>query len=204
MKVDAVSRAVGGRQQAHWSVVANGVYIVQTVLMFVYGGREEVVVGMTMGPEFWEASFDRGACSAVFSDGGAVFSWSLFVGISVFTVLILAFGVLTLSVVRGGLLSKVSSMLMEGVSSFIVVGMVVVASKVSSMMMEGVSSFIVVGMVVVAVELTKMGSTECDVGWMSYALGEGWSACTDTVELVGSIGLSCKSTVEGVGAAELE
>ena len=39
VKVDAVSRAVGGRQQAHWSVVANGVYIVQTVLMSVYGGR---------------------------------------------------------------------------------------------------------------------------------------------------------------------
>ena len=95
-------------------------------------------------------------------------------------------------------------MVMEGVSSFIVVGMVVVASKVSSMMMEGVSSFTVVGMVVVAVELTKMGSTECDVGLMSYALGEGWLACTDTVEAVGCVGLSCKSTVEGVGAAESE
>ena len=161
-------------------------------------------MGMTMGSEFGEASSDRGACFVVFRDGGAVFSWSIFVGISVFTVLILAFGVLTLSVVRGGLLSKVSSTAMDGVSSFIVVGMVVVVSKVSSMVMEGVSSFIVVGIVVMAVEMPKMGSTERDVGLMSYALGEGWSACTDTVEAVGCVGLSCKSTVEGVGAAELE
>ena len=89
--------------------------------------------------------------------------------------------VLTLSVLRGGLLSKVSSIVMEGVSSF-----------------SGV------GMVVVAVEIPKTGSIVCGVGLIIFGLGGGGSSCKSTVEGSGAVNLSCKCTVEGLGAVDSE
>ena len=144
--------------------------------------------GLAAGSELCEGLFNREPCSFVFSEGGAgfsgggaVFSRSMFVGSTVFMLVFGGSAALTLSVLRGGLLSKVLSIVMEGVSPF-----------------SGV------GMVVVAVEIPKTGSIVCGVGVIIFGLGGVGSSCKSMVEGLGAVNSSRKSTVEELRAVVLE
>ena len=99
-------------------VVANGVYIVHTVLKGLYG-VPEVVCGTGVVSDM------GGACFAVFSSGGAVFSRVACGGITVFTVM----G--THGRLSGKLTGRVRSIEMGGGLCLTVVGVVVAGAEIS-------------------------------------------------------------------------